>query len=287
MRRLGPYLFVWLFLLISFWYSEQATATLAPAYLKLIPLSQQLSLDVYSLGEAPQTITKVNEQLKSKEKAWLTNYLQDGTWALDSKEYLITYDFFNTRPVSYQLQSENTNVIASEPNIFIKGTKVALNAFFTPVFSRYGVNCKGCSGQKSGRGNFSVGIGADVTKGVRQFNGKYLPGITFEGYYIVASDPAIPLCTILEISNHNFKGGGLTPGVPFYAVVLDRGGAIKKNRLDFYIGDERYYNSQIKYSGKRKPIARIVAFGKRAKDKSGKRSCALPKKDELVKNAQN
>ena len=286
------YLVIW-FLLISLVilvdnYKLFGVEDLAKSVYQTFSLANKTQvITEFSQGESPTTITVENPKLKKGERAWLSKYQADGTFALDLKEYQINYDKYTGRPLSYQLIKEVKGAVAMVPNTYIKGTKAELGAFFNPKFSRYGVNCYGCSGQKSGHGNFSVGIGADVEKGVRQYNGKYKKGITFEGYYIVASDPSLPLCTVLEISNHNFKGMGLKPGGPFYAVVLDRGGAIKNNRLDFYIGDERIYNDLVKYSGRRKPLATIVYFGKRRNDSSGKRSCALPKIESLKDNATN
>ncbi len=289
MRRYLPYILVWVLLYSSIYVSDnpQNLGLRKIEYGYFTKEDRSLLIETYSLGSAPGVSTIVNKNLQTGEKYWLSRYEANGSWGLNIQEYLITYDFFNKRPLSYELVKEQTDAISPVPHSLIQGTKVEIGAFFNPVFSRYGVNCQGCSGQNSGRGNFSVGIGADINEGVRQFDGKYKKGLIFEGYYIVASDPSIPLCTILEISNHNFSGGGLEPGVPFYAVVLDRGGAIKNNRLDFYIGDERYYNSEIKYKGKRLPLATIVAFGKRSKDSSGKRSCRLPKIEELKSYAEN
>jgi len=286
MSKYRSYLIIWLVMLLLVLVIEQHQVIGLQALASKINTTYKtkgktLVVDSYSVGEEPTTITVVNEVLKKGEKAWLSNYLHDGQPALDLKQYQIEYHPFTKALIASELIEETAAAIPMEPNIYIKGTKVALNAFFNPKFSRYGVNCKGCSGQRSGHGNFAVGIGADVERGVRQFNGKYKKGITFEGYYIVAADRAIPFCTILKISNHNFKGEGLKPGEPFYAVVLDRGGAIKKNRLDFYIGDERYYNDFVKYSGRRKPLATIVAFGKRRSDALGQRSCSLPKLEDL------
>lgn len=246
-----------------------------------------LYIDDFTLGEQPTTTTVVNNKLDKGEKSWLTNYRSDGSWGIDHRLYQVEFDSFTGKPLSYKLVEETKGVIAMIPNTFVRGTKVAIGAFFTPKFSRYGVNCRGCTGERKGHGNFAVGISADINRGIRQYNGKFKKGVTFEGYYIVASDPSIPLCTVLEISNHNFKGDGLKPGTPFYAVVLDRGGAIKKNRLDFYIGDERFYNDLIKYSGRRKPLATIVAFGKRHKDGAGRRSCKLPDIESLKENADD
>lgn len=245
-------------------------------------VGQQLTLGYYIEDEAVTTITTKKTSLAKGEYPWITSYSFNGTPGYNYSEYVVTYDFLNRYPVSYELVSQQDDLIAMVPNTFVTGSKVKKGAFFYPKFSRYGVNCKTCTGEFSGHGNFSVGIGADVVKGVRQFNGKYKPGLTFEGYYIVATDSAIPLCSVLRFDNHNFKGGGLTPAVPFYAVVLDRGGAIKKNRVDFYIGDERIYNDIIKYSGKRKTKATIVYFGLRRSDASGKRSCKLPSLKDMA-----
>ena len=241
-------------------------------------------IDRFAEGQQPTTVTVVNKKPAKNEYSWLSNYSFDGSPALDLYEYRVDYDKYTGQPNSYRLVNEVKDAVKMIPNTYTQGTKVALGAFFTPKFSRYGVNCHGCSGEKSGHGRFAVGVGADVNKGVRQFNGKYQKGITFEGYYIVAADKALPLCTVLEISNHNFKGQGLVPGVPFYAVVLDRGGAIKNNRLDFYIGDERIYNEVVKYSGHRRVLATIIAFGKRKADKSGIRSCKLPSIESFKAN---
>jgi len=281
MSKYRKYLLVWLILIVAAVLIDNHQVLgwqdLGQRIAEAFAIEQRIVyIDVFSLGEQPTTTTEINPNLKKGEKKWLTNYSFNGSPAVDVMVYQVEYDLFTKRALSYTPLTFKEAIIPMVPNTYVQGTKVALNAFFNPKFSRYGVNCKGCTGQKSGHGNFAVGIGADVNKGVRQFNGKYKKGLTFEGYYIVASDRAIPLCTVLRISNHNFKGDGLKPGVPFYAVVLDRGGAIKKNRLDFYIGDERFYNDIIKYSGRRKPLATIVAFGKRRSDKSGKRSCQLP-----------
>ena len=47
------------------------------------------------------------------------------------------------------------------------------------------------------------------------------------GYYLIAASSTLPLCTLVEISDHKFNGQGLTPGEPFLAVVADRGGAVQ------------------------------------------------------------
>jgi len=291
MAKYRKYIIIWLLLglaIVADNYAlfgfENLRLRFNKSYLKT---NRVIYIDEYILSEEPTTTTVINNDLAKGEKSWLTNYQSDGSWGLDHKLYQLEFDNFTDKPIDYKLVKETKNVIAMVPNTYVKGAKVETGAFFKPKFSRYGVNCRGCTGEKRGYGNFAVGISADVKKGVRQFDGKFKKGVTFEGYYIVAADRSIPLCTVLEISNHNFKGGGLTPGEPFYAVVLDRGGAIKQNRLDFYIGDERYYNDVIKYSGRRSPIATIIEFGKRRSDGAGRRSCKLPDITSLNNNENN
>lgn len=246
-------------------------------------VEQTLLVPNFTKVTEPDTITTKKDKLIKGELFWLTSFAYHGTPSYTYSEYQVKYDLTSKNITDYQLIYQEPEAIKMISNTYILGSKVQIGSFFYPKFSRYGVNCRGCTGEKTGYGNFAVGIGANVDKGVRQFDGNFKKGITFNGYYIVASDKALPLCTVLRIENHNFKGAGLTPNVPFYAVVLDRGGAIINNRLDFYIGDERIYNDIVKYSGKRQPKAVIVYFGKRATDASGKRSCRLPNISELEK----
>ena len=75
-----------------------------------------------------------------------------------------------------------------------------------------------------------------------------LEGITYAGYYVVAADPSIPLCSILTVYDHGFSGDGLQEGVPFKAIVLDRGGAIQGAKLDLFKGSEEVYNVNRNYN---------------------------------------
>lgn len=108
---------------------------------------------------------------------------------------------------------------------------------FDARITTYGVDCYGCGGE-DGSGGTSVGVSLDVNAGVKLPDGSWQPGIKFGSYYIVAADPSIPLCSTLKISNHGMRGSGIQPEEPFYAIVLDRGGAIKGGILDLYIGLE-------------------------------------------------
>ena len=63
-------------------------------------------------------------------------------------------------------------------------------------------------------GVFANGVRYHNDKGVRQWDGTYKQGITYEGYYIVATDRRIPFCTVLEVTNHRWEGAGIENNVP-------------------------------------------------------------------------
>jgi len=229
-------------------------------------------------NQDPQTITVTNSNLKSNERSWLTALTQTGKIGYAINTYEIVYDALGLT-IEKRLVNTDEDGIPATPTVYTKGVKAQVGSSFIPSFTRYGVNCHTCAGEFSGRGGFAAGIIASVKYGVLQFNGKWKPGITYEGYYIVASDPIIPLCSILKIENNFYQGMGLVPEVPFYAVVLDRGGAIQDRRLDFYIGDERTYNDFVKVikpRPKQPPLATIVYIGKRVRNSLGQRACKLP-----------
>lgn len=132
----------------------------------------------------------------------------------------------------------------------------------------YGVDCYGCGGQ-NGRGGTSMGVLLDIQKGVLMPNGLWQPGIKYGNYYIVAADKRIPLCSILKISNHGLSGSGISPNEPYYAIVLDRGGAVIGSHIDLFVGSE---NSQAVI-----PVQKTIATAEimRMGGKNGKASCAL------------
>lgn len=140
---------------------------------------------------------------------------------------------------------------------------------FDARITTYGVDCYGCGGEVDGNGGTSVGVSLDANAGVLLPNGVWQPGIKFGSYYIVAADPNIPLCSTLKISNHGMSGSGIQPNEPFYAIVLDRGGAIKGGILDLYIGLEASGN--VVPVQKTVPRVEILQLGQRQGN-----TCPLP-----------
>ena len=135
------------------------------------------------------------------------------------------------------------------------GSEVKEEAYFySSRVTSYGADCVGCGG------GTPAGIAISTT-GVRQSDGTWKDGITYDGYYLIAASSTLPLCTLVEISDHKFNGQGLTPGEPFLAVVADRGGAVQGSTIDLFTGSEYYPSVR---NGKRSNVkVSIVDFGRK------------------------
>lgn len=138
----------------------------------------------------------------------------------------------NTYRVTYQNGEEvNRELIGSEvisqvTDTIIETGTVQEGAYFTGRLTTYGGDCAG------GNGTSSTGIKLSPISGVQGSNSAKL---TYNGrsYYCLAADPSIPFGTIIEISNHN-----LSIESTAYGIVVDRGGAIKGNKIDIFNGTE-------------------------------------------------
>lgn len=138
----------------------------------------------------------------------------------------------NTYRVTYQNGNEvakeliGSQVITQATNTIVETGVVQPGAFFTGKLTTYGGDCAG------GNGTSSVGIKLSPITGVQGSNS---PKLTYKGrsYYCLAADPSIPFGTIIEISNHN-----LSIESTAYGIVVDRGGAIKGNKIDIFNGTE-------------------------------------------------
>ena len=203
---------------------------------------------------------------------WLISKVKDGSPASITTTLRNTYDTQGTLLSTEQVPGSEI-LTPAQPTIYQYGAKVALNSYFTSsVITKYGYDCVGCGLNIDGSASTSSGVRVRNLE-VRQADGFYADGIKYGDYYIVASDKAFPLCTVLEIgSNHTFSGLGLTPGVPFKAIVLDRGGAIKTRHLDLYVGSER--NINIVTSGRTSGIkVTVVNFLRLARNSYGQEVC--------------
>ena len=202
---------------------------------------------------------------------WLISKVSEGTPASITSTIRSTYD---TKGNLLTTETVPGSEVTSEavPTIYQYGAHVKKNAYFLARrITRYGYDCNGCGIALDGTANTSADIRVrDMS--VRQSDGTWKDGITYDGYYIVAADRAFPNCTVLEISNHTFNGMGLTSGVPFKALVLDRGSAITTNTLDLYVGSESRVN--VVTAGRTaKTKVTVVGFLKWTKNSLGQRVC--------------
>ena len=151
-----------------------------------------------------------------------TKVVQKGQEGQVKNTYRVTYQ--NGREVSKELIG--SSVVVPATDTIIETGIVQPGAYFSGKLTTYGGDCAG------GNGTSSTGIKLSPITGVQGTNS---PKLTYNGrsYYCLAADPSIPFGTIIEISNHN-----LSIESTAYGIVVDRGGAIKGNKIDIFNGTE-------------------------------------------------
>jgi 3D (Asp-Asp-Asp) domain-containing protein len=201
------------------------------------PYNFEESIEVELNPKPPRIVIKAMDKNRSGYP-WLISKVSDGKFAYTETAYRTTYDFQGN--VLSKDPVPNSEVVYDEvPEIHQYGARVERGAyFFARVITRYGYDCVGCVIALDGTAGTSAGIRLNGTH-VRQSDGTWKEGITYDGFYIFAADRAYPHCTIVEITNHPFSGMGLLPGVPFRGIIVDRGSAITTNKLDLFSGSER------------------------------------------------
>lgn len=152
-----------------------------------------------------------------------------------------------------------------------RNATIQIGSFFVSRRSTvYGADCEGCT-IKNGIGQTSSQIEVS-TESIRQRDGVWKEGVTYEGYYLIAADTLLPMCTILRVSNHSYEGSGIEKGAPFYALVVDRGSAVQKNCIDLFAGKEK--NPSIVHETLDGAIVEIAGFLHYEKNEDGRMQCA-------------
>ena len=221
---------------------------------------------------ANQTVVELSNAKSRTGLTWLLSKVKVGSPAQRAVTYRITYDL-SGNVLSKVKIPETEKLIQAIPATYQYGAKVTNGSYFyARTISRYGFDCVGCEtpGAKTATMASLFQISATA---VRQSNGTWKDGITYDGYYMAAADKAFPLCTVLEISNHHFSGSGIKEGVPFKVLVADRGGAITTNRLDFFIGTEKYLDTVIHNGTSRGTKVTVVGFLKWKRNSLGQMTC--------------
>jgi 3D (Asp-Asp-Asp) domain-containing protein len=203
---------------------------------------------------------------------WLLSKVRNGTPSQKSITYRITYDLNGNILSKVELKGSDT-LIEAIPTAYQYGANVSVGSYFyAKAISRYGYDCVGCGVQKDMTSSTSTLIRLSANA-VRQSNGEWKQGITYDGYYIVAADKAFPLCTVLTISNHHLSGSGIKEGVPFKVLVIDRGGAITTNRLDFFVGTETYLDTVVHKASSQGTKVTVSGFLKWKRNSLGQMTC--------------
>lgn len=151
-----------------------------------------------------------------------TEVIQQGQNGEVKNQVRVTYE--SNKVVKKELLASQVTVEKTD-TIVANGT-VQPGAYFTGKLTTYGGDCKG------GNGKSSSGISLSPTSGVQ---GSHSAKLYYRGqsYYCLAADPSIPFGTIIKITNHNYSIESTA-----YGIVVDRGGAIKKNHIDIFNGTE-------------------------------------------------
>ncbi len=205
--------------------------------------------------------------------SWLIGLTNEGSPAMQSDTYEIVYNSEGEQ-ISRILVPHLSVVKEAEPVTYSYGVEPDIGTYFlTQKTTTYGADCVGCGGEITGFAGTSVGIQTSITS-VRQSDGTWKDGITYDGYYLIATDSSIPLCTVVEISDHGWSGQGMTPSEPFLAIVADRGGAVKTNIVDLFGGTEKGYTG-ITNSKRVGVRVEIVEFGIRTRNDLGELMCKV------------
>ncbi len=206
--------------------------------------SQTQYRQVYETKEEPILGTKINKVVyrdatNSNGISWLAAKVQDAKDASQEVELIHTYNQFDEKIATITVPG-STKLTDAQPTIYEYGAKMQVGAVYNPGFvTRYGYDCGGCTIAADGSSGTASGMRVTADS-VRQSNGEWKQGYTYDGYHIVATSPSIPLFSILKISNHQFSGGGIVAGQPFYAIVGNRG--VSGSSLDLFAGTETNLN---------------------------------------------
>lgn len=112
---------------------------------------------------------------------------------------------------------------------------------FEGQMTAYKATCVGCTGK----------VSCPPRQDVRNDN-IYYEDQEYGTIRILAADPAIPCGTIVQITNVSFSTE------PIFGIVLDRGGAIKGNIMDFLVGE----NDDMDVVGRQKNVHyEVVRWG--------------------------
>uniref|UniRef100_UPI0035A1CA7A 3D domain-containing protein n=1 Tax=Jeotgalibaca porci TaxID=1868793 RepID=UPI0035A1CA7A len=218
---------------------------------------------IYEDLEEPSVVERQATHVEPGGATWIYAKTQDGVRGTRAIKYKLTYNKKDELLSRIEIPNA-TEITDTTPTLYEGGQRAQAGAYYSASrITRYGVDCNGCNVNEEGKGGTSSGVGVGVDS-VRQRDGSWQEGITYQGYYIIATSSSIPLCSIVEVSDHTVSGKGITPGVPFKAIVLDRGGAIQGSKMDLFIGSES--NMGVSQGRNQAAEVTIISLNSRVKD---------------------
>lgn len=128
---------------------------------------------------------------------------------------------------------------------------------FSVTMTRYGMDCVGCV-VRDGVAHTSHGIALSANA-VRQPNGVWQNGITYNGRFIIAGNRNHVKCTLISIYDHPYEGRGIVQGQPIHGIMADNG-AFGYNHLDLFVGTETNINAVWVANPSARPYAIITGF---------------------------
>lgn len=221
---------------------------------------------VYETKEEDILGTKINDVVYRNASnadgySWIAAKVQDAKDARQEVKLIHTYNQFDEKIATIEVPGSK-KLTDPQPTIYEYGTYAQVGAVYNPYrVTRYGYDCGGCSVRADDFSKTASGIDVGYNR-VRQANGEWQEGLTYEGYHVIATSKAIPLFSIVKISNHPFSGGGITGGEAFYAIVGDRG--VGGSNLDLFAGSETNLNkiSQVGSPATSNTKVEIVRLGR-------------------------
>ncbi len=198
----------------------------------------------YTTDSTTEEIPYTTEYVTGSSSVSGTRVAQEGQTG--TLQYNYSVKLVNGEEVERTLVSQE--VVEESVNTVVEYNTIGVGTTFTGTLTTYGADCVGCTGRTSAGAVLS-------SNGV---NGSGSAKITYQGqeYYVLAADSSIPLCSIIEITNHSL---GIESTA--YGIVLDRGGAINGNHLDIFCGLEngnRFFGGSTSY----KTTFKIISIGR-------------------------
>ncbi len=238
------------------------------AYSSLSPFSYEVTKEESILSKQKSEFRDGSS--KKKGYWWIANKVYNGTPKKEEALYKYTYDIYGNLLSRVEVP-DSEQVIEAENTIYEYYGEIQPGSVFYPRFTTFGYDCGACYINEQGFTQLASGIGAKENS-IRQMDDSWEDGILYEGYYMIAMTTDMPVCSIVEISEHGFEGQGLEPGVPFRAIVADRG--VGANRIDLFVGSEKNLGVVRTVNKKAVPKVTVISLGKTFR-LNGHRNCKV------------